>query len=58
MARTPRKSAKAVAALTHGGAKRRNAPTAEAQPFMADEDRAPVRVALARRNRDLDPQLV
>ena len=58
MARTPRKSAKAVAALTHGGAKRRNAPTAEAQPFMADEDRAPVRVALERRNRDLDPQLV
>ena len=55
--KTPKKPRR-VAALTHGGAKRRNAPTAEAQSFMADEDRAPVRVALARRNRDLDPQLV
>ena len=55
--KTPKKPRR-VAALTHGGAKRRNAPTAEAQPFMADEDRAPVRVALERRNRDLDPQLV
>ena len=54
--KTPKKPRR-VAALTHGGAKRRNAPTAEAQPFMADEDRVPVRVALARRNRDLDPQL-
>ena len=57
MARTPKKPRR-VSTLTHGGAKRRNAPTAEAQPFMADEDRAPVRVALERRNRDLDPQLV
>ena len=55
--KTPKKPRR-VAALTHGAAKRRNAPTAEAQPLMADEDRAPVRVALERRNRDLDPQLV
>ncbi len=53
-----RKTAKQVEALTHGGVKRRNVPTAEAQPLMADEDKAPVRLAYARRNRDLDPQLV
>ena len=55
-----RKAAKGrrVEALTHGGVKRRNVPTAEAQPLMADEDKAPVRLAYARRNRDLDPQLV
>ena len=47
-----------VETLTHGGAKRRNVPTAEAQPLMADEEKAPVRLAYARRNRDLDPQLV
>ena len=47
-----------VEALTHGGVKRRNVPTAEAQPLMADEDKAPVRLAYERRNRDLDPQLV
>ena len=34
---------KTVAAPTHGGAKRHNAPTAEAQPLMADEGSAPVR---------------
>ena len=33
-------------------------PTAEAQPLMSDADKAPVRVAYERRNRDLDPQLV
>ena len=49
---------KQVATLTHGGARRRNVPTAEAQPLMSDADKAPVRVAYERRNRDLDPQLV
>ena len=53
-----RTSAKTVATLTHGGARRRNVPTAEAQPLMSDADKAPVRVAYERRNRDLDPQLV
>ncbi len=57
MARTPKKPRR-VEALTHGGARRRNVPTAEAQPLMADEDKAPVPLAYARRNRDLDPQLV
>ena len=57
MARSPKKR-KRVAALTHGGAKRANIPTAEAQPIMAEEDKAPVGLAYERRNRDLDPQLV
>ena len=57
MARTPKKP-RQVGALTHGGEKRRNVPTAEAQPLMADEDKAPARLAYERRNRDLDPQLV
>ena len=57
MARSPGKR-KQVAALTHGGAKRANIPTAEAQPIMAEEDKAPIRLAYERRNRDLDPQLV
>ena len=37
---------------------RRNVPTAEYHPVMAEEDKAPIRVAYERRNRDLDPQLV
>ena len=41
---------------THGAAKRRNVPTAEARPPMADDDKAPVRRAYARRNRNLDPR--
>ena len=53
-----KKKPKAVASLTHGGAKRRNAPTAEAQSLMTDAAKAPVRVAYDRRNRDLDPQFV
>ena len=53
-----KKKPRAVASLTHGGAKRRNAPTAEAQSLMTDADKAPVRVAYDRRNRDLDPQFV
>ena len=55
MSSKPRKQ---VETLTHGGAGRRNAPTAEAQPLMSAEDKAPVRLTYARRNRDLDPRLV
>ena len=44
--------------LTHGEAARRNIPTAEYHPVLAEEDKAPIRVAYERRNRDLDPQLV
>ena len=48
-----------VETLTHGEAKRANIPSVEYQSMVdADDDRSPVRVAYARRNRDLDPQLV
>ena len=53
-----RKKSKSVETLTHGEAARRNIPTAEYHPVMADEDKAPIRMAYERRNRDLDPQLV
>ena len=49
---------KKVETLTHDGARRRNAPTAEAHALMTDADKAPVRLAYQRRDRDLDPQLV
>ena len=61
-----------VDALKHSDDKRKNIPTAEYQSLMADEARKPVQVSYprgtsntdglqdekARRNRDLDPQLV
>ncbi|MBK1630904.1 site-specific DNA-methyltransferase [Thiohalocapsa halophila] len=60
---------KQIEALTHNEARRRNIPTAEYQPVMAEEDRAPKEVRYARggagledekaaRDADLDPQLV
>ena len=53
MAKKPLK----VDTLTHD-ATRRNAPTAELEPLMDAEDKAPIRAAYERRNPDLDPQLV
>ena len=47
-----------VETLTHGAASRRNIPTAEFEPVLGPADQEPVRTAWARRNRDLDPQLV
>ena len=47
-----------IEALTHKEAKRRNIPTAEFESLMREEDKSPVQLAYARRNRDLDPQLV
>jgi adenine-specific DNA-methyltransferase len=47
-----------VEALTHKADKRRNIPPAEMEPVMTAAEKAPVRVAYERRNRDLDPQLV
>ena len=47
-----------VAALKHDAATRRNIPTAELESVMQEQDKAPVRLAYGRRNRDLDPQLV
>ena len=49
---------KKVDSLTHRGADRKNIPTAEYRAVMPDDERRPIQVAIARRNRDLDPQLV
>lgn len=57
MARSPKKPVE-VDTLNHKAAKRRNIPTAEFQSVMEDEEKSPIRLAYARRNRDLDPQLV
>lgn len=47
-----------VETLKHDDATRKNIPTAEYQSILRDEDKAPIRVAYERRNKDLDPQLV
>ncbi|MCL4834608.1 MAG: hypothetical protein KJZ86_19375 [Caldilineaceae bacterium] len=52
--RTP----KTVETLKHDEARRTNIPTAEYESVMAEEEKSPIRLAYARRNRDLDPQLV
>ncbi len=49
---------KSVETFTHGSAKRVNIPTAEFQSVLSDDERAAIRLAYERRNRDLDPQLV
>ena len=53
-----RKRRKQVETLRHDEAKRTNIPTAEYSSAMEEDDRSPIEVAYARRNRDLDPQLV
>ena len=58
MGRGTRRKPKSVETLVHDEAQRRNIPTAEYHPVLSEEDKAPVRVAYERRNRDLDPQLV
>jgi adenine-specific DNA-methyltransferase len=55
--KTPRPP-KQVTTLTHDEASRKNLPTAELEPVMDEAARTPIQVAYARRNRDLDPQLV
>ena len=52
------RTAKSVETLVHDEASRKNIPSAEHEPVMAEDDRSPVEVAYGRRNRDLDPQLV
>ncbi len=47
-----------VTTLTHSEASRKNIPTAEFESIVEPTEKAPVRVAIERRNRDLDPQLV
>ena len=49
---------KKVETLVHEDAKRRNIPTAEYDSLVDKDDKASVKVAYERRNRDLDPQLV
>jgi adenine-specific DNA-methyltransferase len=46
-----------ITSLKHD-ATRRNIPTAELETVMRAEDKSPIQLAYARRNRDLDPQLV
>lgn len=60
MTKPPSKPAKpiSVEALRHEGERRVNIPTAEFESIMDEADKAPVRLAYERRNRDLDPQLV
>src|ERR1700688_1249719 len=52
------KEKKKIETLTHEKASRKNIPTAEFQSVMRKEEQSPIRIAYARRNRDLDPQLV
>lgn len=47
-----------VEALKHDEATRKNIPTAEYQAVLAKDEQASVRMAMERRNRDLDSQLV
>src|ERR1700693_4340352 len=51
-------TAKTVETLTHDDDKRKNIPTAEFQSVVKQDDQHPLRVAIERRNCDLDPQLV
>src|SRR5450432_2731006 len=48
---------KTVDAIRHDD-KRKNIPTAEFEAVLAKDAKTPIEVAYARRNRDLDPQLV
>ena len=47
-----------VDTLTHDEASRKNAPTAELEAFVPADVKRPILAAYARRNPDLDPQLV
>ncbi len=59
MARTTQRSnRKEVETFVHDAAKRMNIPTAEYRSVLDENEQSPIEVAYARRNRDLDPQLV
>jgi adenine-specific DNA-methyltransferase len=58
MARPRNQEPKRVEALKHVEDTRSNIPTAEYESIVDSADKAPIRVAYERRNRDLDPQLV
>lgn len=52
------KSQKTIETIKHDGASRKHIPTAEFQSVLSEEQQTPIQVAYARRNPDLDPQLV
>ena len=58
MAKKKTAKKKSIEALTHSDDKRTNIPTAELEAVVSQEDRSPIRVAIDRRDPDLDPQLV
>lgn len=58
MPKKTQSGAKNVEAFKHDEATRKNIPTAEYEALVQEREKAPVRVAYERRNRDLDPQLV
>jgi adenine-specific DNA-methyltransferase len=58
MANAKKSGSKQVETIRHGEAKRKNIPTAEHRSAMEKDDQNPIPVPYARRNRDLDPQLV
>ncbi len=55
---TKEKSKKSVETIKHAEASRKHIPTAEYQSVLSEEQQTPIQVAYARRNPDLDPQLV
>lgn len=58
MAKKRSQTKKTVTTIKHADARRTNIPTAEMESVVEHDDRSPIQVAYARRNRDLDPQLV
>jgi len=58
MARKVSSQGMKVETLAHKEASRKNIPTAEFESIVEAADKTPIRVAIDRRNRDLDPQLV
>ncbi len=57
MPKTP-KPPKSVETLKHNDASRKHIPTAEFQSMLGEDQQTPILAAYARRNPDLDPQLV
>lgn len=49
---------KDVADITHDEARRPNIPTSEMKPLVEDSQKAPIKVSYAKRDPDLDPQLI
>lgn len=58
MKKTTKQNPEAVEVLTHKEATRKNIPTAEYGPLLGEDHLTPIQRAYARRNVDLDPQLV